>query len=211
MFTLDQFHRLNSGDIEKAKNVYARSYLTTTLYQKSLENVEDKISLLESFFEVAIRFGMKYGYAYAPTEKLEGIAIWIPGEKAKMNMWRILRSGGFLTIGKLMKSGKDILNSMKGMSRLDEDRHKHMEGKQYLHLMNLAVDPDRQQSGVGSKLLGAMFVNTDLHGYSRYVSADIDNVHFYEKQGFRTIQKLTIAVNGADLPNWEMVRSPHKI
>ncbi|MHA2287837.1 MAG: GNAT family N-acetyltransferase [Promethearchaeota archaeon] len=210
MFELNNFYRLNNKDIKKATEVYVRAYSKITLYKKALEGVSEKSLLLKSFFEIPIRFGIKYGFPYAPSEELEGISIWIPYEKADMNMWRMIRSGGFKNTFKLAKNGKDFLTSMKGFSQLDKDRHKNMAGKQYLHLMSIAVDPDYQRKGIASKLLEAMFEKTDIYGYSTYVSADIDNVDFYKKNGFKVIKEVNIKIKNYDLANWEMVRNPNK-
>jgi len=208
-FELNSFYRLTNNDIKKAAEVYARAYSKITLYEKALEDTEDKSQVLKMFFEIPIRFGIKYGFPYAPSEQLEGISIWIPYEKADMTMWRMIRSGGFKSSFKLVKIGKTFLASLKGFSQLDKDRHKNMTGKKYLYLMSLAVDPEYQRKGIASNLLKAMFEKTDSCGYYTYVSADIDNVDFYKKHGFKVIKELNIKINNYDLPNWEMVRNPN--
>lgn len=210
-FELNNFYRLTNNDIKTASEVYARAYSKITLYEKALEDIEDKTLVLKTFFEIPIRFGIKYGFAYAPTEQLEGISIWIPCEKADMTMWRMIRSGGFKNIFKLAKIGRKFLASLQELSQLDKDRHKNMVEKRYLHLMSIAVDPEYQRKGVGSKLLNAMFEKTDICEYYVYVSADIDNVDFYKNHGFKTIKELNVKVNNYDLPNWEMVRNPNNI
>jgi len=211
MFELNNFYRLTEKDIQRAAEVYARAYSMITLYKKALEDVEDKSLILKNFFEIPIRFGIKYGFPYAPSEQLEGISIWIPYEKANMTMWRIIRSGGFKSSLELVKNGRAFLASMKEFSLLDKERHKNMTGKRYLHLMNLAVDPEYQKKGIGSKLLEAMFEKTDRCGYSTYVSADLDNVDFYKKHGFKVIKEINIKIKNYDLLNWEMVRNPNNI
>jgi len=210
MFELNNFYRLINKDIKKATEVYARAYSKITLYEKALEDVEDKSLVLKKFFEIPIRYGIKYGFPYAPSEQLEGISIWIPYEKAEMTMWRVIRSGGFKSSFKLVKIARTFLASMKGFSQLDIDRHKNMAGKRYLYLMNLAVDPEYQRKGIASKLLKAMFEKTDRCGYSTYVSADIDNVNFYKKHRFKVIKEIKIKIKNYDLTNWEMVRNPNK-
>ena len=211
MFELNKFYRLTYKDIKKASEVYARAYSKITLYEKALQDVEEKFRVLKTFFEVAIRYGLKYGYPYAPSEQLEGISIWIPYEKADMTMWRLIRSGGFSNSFKLVKIGKNFLASVKGLTQLDKDRAKNMIGKRYLDLMSLAVDPDYQRKGIASKLLKAMFEKTDNCGYSTYVNADIDNVDFYRKQGFEVIKEISIKIKDYDLLNYEMVRNPINI
>ncbi len=208
IFELSNFYRLTNKDIKEATEVYARAYSKITLYEKALENVEDKSLILKLFFEIPIRYGIKYGFPYAPSEQLEGISIWIPYEKADMTMWRVIRSGGFKNSFKLVKNGREFLSSVKGLSQLDKDRHNNMAGKCYLYLMSLAVDPKYQRKGIASKLLKAMFEKTEGCGYSTYVSADIDNVNFYKKHGFKVIKELNIKIKDYELTNWEMVRNP---
>ena len=209
-FALDGFYRLSHKDIEKASEVYVRAYSQITLYKKAIEDVENKSKVLKSFFELPIRFGIKYGYSYAPSEQLEGISIWIPHEKDDMTMWRLIRSGGFKSTLKLVKNGRTFLGSVKNFSQLDKERAIHMAGKRYLHLMSLAVDPEYQRKGISSKLLKAMFEKTDDYGYITYVAADIDNVDFYKKNGFEVINEIHIKIKDYDLPNFEMVRNPVK-
>ncbi len=209
MFELNNFYRLANNDIKKATEVYARAYSKITLYEKALEDVEEKFLVLKTFFEVAIRYGLKYGIPYALSDQLEGISIWLPFEKADMTMWRLIRSGGFKNSLKLVKIGKDFLASVKVLSQLDKDRTKNMAGKRYLDLMSIAVDPEYQRKGIASKLLKAMFEKTDSCGYITYVSADIDNVDFYKKHGFKVIKEINIKINNYDLPNYEMVRNPN--
>ncbi len=213
MFELNNFYRLTNKDIKEATEVYARAYSKITLYKKALENVEEednKSLVLKRFFEIPIRFGIKYGFPYAPSEQIEGISIWIPYEKADMTMWRVIRSGGFKSSFKLVKIGREFLASVKGFSQLDKERHKNMVGKRYLHLMSLAVDPEYQRKGIASNLLKVMFEKTDSCGYSTYVSADIDNVNFYKKHGFEVIKEINVKINNYNLTNWEMVRNPNK-
>ncbi|MFX1569073.1 MAG: GNAT family N-acetyltransferase [Promethearchaeota archaeon] len=211
MFKLNNFYRLTNKDIEAASEVYARAYSQITLYEKALEGIEDKNLVLKTFFEIAIRYGLKYGFPYAPSEQLEGIAIWLPYEKDDMTMWRLIRSGGFKNSLKLVKIGREFLASVKGLSQLDKDRAKNMAGKRYLDLMSIAVDPKYQRKGIASKLLKAMFEKADSYGYYTYVSADIDNVDFYKKHGYKVIKELNIKINDYDLSNWEMLRAPNHV
>ena len=208
MFELSGYYRLTDKDIKIASEVYARAYSKTTLYAKALENTKESFLFLNKYFEIAIRYGLKYGFAYAPSKQLEGISIWLPHEKADMTMWRIIRSGGLTNTIKLMKIDRSFFASMEGFKQLDKDRARNMAGKQYLDLMCLAVDPEYQRKGFAGRLLKAMFEKTDSYGFSTYVNADIDSVDFYKKNGFVIIREIHIKIRDFDLPNYEMVRHP---
>jgi hypothetical protein len=65
-------------------------------------------------FEVPVRYCIRYGEVYAPSEALEGVAAWMPGKLANMTLWRSLRCGA-LWSG--MKVGTKIVMRMKPVFR----------------------------------------------------------------------------------------------
>ncbi len=69
-FELNNFYRLTNNDIKNATEVYARAYSKITLYEKALEDVEEKFLVLKTFFEVAIRYGLKYGFPLCSFRKI---------------------------------------------------------------------------------------------------------------------------------------------
>ncbi len=211
MFTLNNFYRLTKSDIKKASEVLARAFVKLSLYKIALEEVEDKSQVMQLFFEVAVRYSIRYGFPYASSHQLEGIALWLPPKYDNITAGRMIRSGGLGCMLKLARSGRSFLATLGsgGLDQIDKDRHENMAGRLYLDLMTLGVDPEVQKKGVGSKLVNAMLDKTKSCGYSMYVTADCDNVDFYKKLGFTVIKEIHVSVKNQDLPMWEMSRHPY--
>lgn len=88
-------------------------------------------------------------------------------------------------------------------SSLQDERHRPMEPNYYLE--TLAIAPEFQGFGIGTRLLEHLTGKADHENVLTYLSTtDQRTVPFYEKHGFRTIS-VTVA-NGT--PNFHMVREP---
>ena len=114
-------------------------------------------------FETPVRYCLKYGEVYAPSEALEGVAAWAPGALADMTLWRILRSGAFWPG---MKIGTRIARKMQPIFRpIETDRKAHMSGRSYIYLQVIGVAPAHQGQGFGAQLLR---VPLDIIGNSEF-------------------------------------------
>jgi GNAT superfamily N-acetyltransferase len=162
---------------------------------------------LPSVFEYVVRYSLKYGDVYAPTENLEGIATWVPHTTVEKSIWRILRSGAFRAA---LKMGSEIGNRVdKLFDQIDKDRREHMKDKSYLYLQAIGVLPEFQGQGLGGRLLKPMFAKADKEGILIYLETETEtNRQIYSKYGFQTLKEGRAP--GADFLFWEMVREPKK-
>jgi ribosomal protein S18 acetylase RimI-like enzyme len=146
---------------------------------------------------------MRYGEVRAPSEELEGVAAWLPGNKADMNFWGLVRSGA-------VKYGKDLgLDLAKKFGTIFEplkkDRKNHMHGTSYTYLQIIGVAPEFQGQGYGGRLLRGLIRNCEQAGLQIYLETETEeNVAIYEKFDFRVLKQITLPV--VELPMWEMVR-----
>ncbi len=113
------------------------------------------------------------------------------------------------TAGLITFLGKALLHASlaviwRGLrSSLQDERHRPKEPNYYLD--TLAVTPEFQRLGIGTRLLEHLTEKADCEKVLTYLSTtDQRTVPFYEKHGFRTIS-VTVA-NGT--PNFHMVREP---
>jgi GNAT superfamily N-acetyltransferase len=154
-------------------------------------------------FETPVRYGLQYGEVYAPSEVLEGVAVWMPGALADMTFWRILRSGAFWPG---MKIGVTLANKLQPIFRpIELDRRAYIGGKPYLYLQVIGVAPAFQGQGFGGQLLRALVEKSEQTGVLLYLETETEaNVSMYEHFGFTVIKKIVLPI--IDLPMWEMTR-----
>jgi ribosomal protein S18 acetylase RimI-like enzyme len=154
-------------------------------------------------FDTPVRYGLKYGEVYAPSEALGGVAAWVPGALADMTLWRILRSGA-LWPG--MKTSVQFARKMQPIFRpIELDRKAFIGGKPYTYLQIIGVAPAFQGQGFGGQLLRALIKRSEQAGVSLYLETETEaNVSMYEHFGFTVIRKIVLPIIG--LPIWEMTR-----
>jgi len=198
-------YKVQKRDIMRVREVLADAFQNDPVWNKIYEGESDFETRFRAFFEVPVRYCLKYGEVYAPSEDLEGIVAWVPGRYADMTMWRILLSG---TMGAAIRMGSNASKKMGPVFKpVTEDRNEHMAGRTFLYLLIVGVTTKLQGVGLGKKLIGAAIEKSEREGIPLYLETETEeNVKMYEHFGFSLLKRITLPI--ADLPMWEMVRKP---
>lgn len=194
-------YRVKKKDIKKAGLVLADAFTHDPIWGKLFKdyNIEKRAA----FFEGAVRYCLKFGEVYAPSEQLEGIACWLPSEYADMTVWRMLRTSTIISGLRMgMKMGMKIKPVFEP---LEEDRKENMNGRKYIYLMVIGISSKHQRQGFGKKILTELLKQADDKRLPIYLeTATLNNVKMYEKLGFKEVNKVILPV--VNLPQWEMIR-----
>jgi GNAT superfamily N-acetyltransferase len=198
-------YRVQKRDILRASKVLADAFQRDPVWNKFCEGDPDIEKRFQAFFEGGVRYCLKYGEVYAPSEDLEGVIGLVLGKYADMNWWRAIRSGA---MGVGMRMG---LNTAKKMGTIFkpvvEDRREYMAGCAFLYVLVFGVSTELQGKGFGRKLIGAAIEKSEREGLHLYLETETEeNVRMYEHFGFRLLKKITLPI--VELPMWEMVREP---
>jgi len=198
-------YRVQKGDVMRASKVLADAFQHDPLWNKICEREPDLKKRLSLFFEVSVRYCLKYGEVYAPSEALEGVMGFVPGKYADMNVWHMIRSG---SMGSAMRIGLNAAKKMAPVFKLvNEDRRKHMAGHTFLHLSVVGVATELQGKGFGRKLIDEAIGKSERERLHLYLETETEkNVTMYEHFGFKLLKKITLPI--VDLPMWEMVKEP---
>ena len=198
-------YRVQKGDIVQASKVLADAFQRDPLWKKIYEGDPDIKKRFHAFFEGGVRYCLKYGELYAPSENMEGIIGLVPGKYADMNAWRAILSGSMgvgmrIGLSTAMKMGT-IFKSVVG------DRREHMAGCAFLYVLVFGVATELQGKGFGRKLMDAAIEKSEREGLHLYLETETEeNVKMYEHFGFRLLKRVNLPIVG--LPMWEMVREP---
>ena len=200
-------YKLQKKDVRKAGAVLADAFQHDPVWKTLLE--EAGSDLKDVYFQGPVSYGLRYGEAYAPSENLEGVAVWVPGNHADMTLWRMIRIGGSLR--DVLKVGLEMMKFARKMlpvfEPIEADRRENMKGREYTYLMIIGVATEFQGRGFGSKLLRALLEESDRAGVPIYLETETErNVRMYERLGFRTVNRINLPL--IELPMWEMVREP---
>jgi ribosomal protein S18 acetylase RimI-like enzyme len=204
---IENLYKVQKKDILKASVVLADAFQHDPVWTKFFKS-EATIDQRGVLFESPIKYCLKYGEVYAPSEHLEGIALWLPGDFADMTIWRMIQSGAIVSGMKAMKACTELARKQgRILGPLQADRKAHMKGRAYIYLMVLGVASEFQGQGFGGKLLRALIEESERAGIPIYVETETEkNVGMYESFGFRLLDQITLPI--INLSQWEMVREP---
>ena len=193
---------LKRQDIQKASILLADAFQKDPLLNKLYEGKSDLDRKFRNFFEIPIRYCLKYGSVWS-TDGLEGIACWLPGKLSYMNFWRMLSSGAVLPS---IRMGSKVAKTMQeAFISVDASRKTCANNEDYIYLFVLGVSTEHQGKGFGGKLLRNLISLSSKQKVPIYLETETeDNVKFYENRGFKVYKKLDLPV--LKLPLWMMVK-----
>ena len=199
---LDSLYRLQKRDARPAAAVLADAFQCDPIWTAVLSDTSPTQKV--SAFETPLRYCLKYGQVYATSEKLEGVAAWLPGDSTTFTPLRLVWSGAMpaaLRLGwKTAKKMEPIFGP------LEAYRTETMRDKAFVYLQIIGVATAMQGRGFGGTLLRALIRDCEQSGKSLYLETETeDNVRIYERFGFVVVRQIALPV--IDLPMWLMVRS----
>lgn len=196
---------LSRRDVPRATSMLADAFRDDPLWRAVIDGADDPGCKLARVFEAPLRYCRRYGHVYTTGPAMEGVAAWVPGERADMTTWRLLRSGA---LGPALHIGVTVGRRMQEVfDPVLRDRRSFMDGRAYVYLLVLGVAPKHQGRGHGGRLVRRLFAECDRRGVPLYLETETEgNVSMYRSLGFRLIKRVRLPILG--LPMWEMVREP---
>ena len=196
----DTVYRLQKKDVARAAQVLAAAFQHDPVWNAVFGDARPEQRM--AAFETPVRYGLRYGEVYAPSENLEGVAAWMPGEWADMTLWRVFRSGAMWSG---LKLGFRVAQKMTPIFRpIEIDRKENMR-KPFIYLQVIGVAPQFQGRGLGGRLLRALIEKSEQAGLPIYLETETgSNVRMYEHLGFTVVKNIMLPI--ISLPMWEMLR-----
>ncbi len=194
--------RLSKVDIDPAAEVLARSFEQDPKMTYFTSDTEEHRALARHILAFELAYGILYGEVYAPSPAMEGVAVWLPSEKAEISFWRAVRAGAFSLRRHV---GGDVMKRILSFSEYTDALHReHLPGSHW-YLFFIGVDPATRGREYASRLIRPMLARLDREGASCYlVTQNEQNVPLYEHYGFTVLAHSTIP--GCDVEHVEMLR-----
>lgn len=198
---MKQILELKKYELAKLAKVLTLSLEKDPLYMNLFPDDNKRKKYLTCFFEMRIRYGLKYGRVYTISDKYEGVLIILPGEDI-MTPLKVIKSGGIkvmCTLGKNnMKKLVDILDYLSPKEKL------YMKNK-FIKISPIGINPIHQRKGYGGHMLKYVLKQIEGENISCYLETqNIINVHFYEKLGFKVLESGNMPVDNVSY--WCMMK-----
>lgn len=197
-------YRLKRKDKGKAVEVLSKAFDSDPLTLYMFPNDATRRILLPHYFNFQVSYGLIFGKIYAPSPKIEGLAIWYLSNKYKMNMMKQLRAGGMRLF---MKLKKETISRMMPIGRFSAEMHHKYGSFKHWYLSPIGVDPEFQGKGLGSLMIRTMLNRIDNEKLPSLLETQNPvNVEIYKRFGFEVVATETIP--DTEIPHWVMVRQP---
>ncbi len=199
---LNNLVRLKEPQIKPAAEMLGRAFQDDPLFTHFFPDASERKSKLPYIFKFLIRYGVWYGEVYATSPNLEGVAVWLPPEKADMTLRRMIWSGDFSILFNL---GMKFISRQRSITDYILSIHKRHAPFRHWFLQSIGVDPMFQGKGYAGTLLKAMFARIDQEHLPCYLETQNEkNVSIYQHYGFKVVEEF--AIPGTEFSNWAMLR-----
>lgn len=149
-----ELYRLKREDIPRAVERLKDAFKEDPIWEEIFKNDPDRDRALTGFYTCPLLYGMKFGKVYAPSHKIEGVAVWLPDRHATMTPLKMLLSNALFHC---MSMGKESARNLTTLSKqLEADRKRLMKERSYLYLSIIGIGSQAQRKGLGSRLMRAI-------------------------------------------------------
>lgn len=194
--------RLQKFQIKPASEMLTRAFQDYPLSPYFFPDASQREKKLYYGFEFLVRLSISYGEAYATSPLLEGVAVWLPPDKAGITKWTAIRHGGLSLVFRLgMKSTMRKFS----VGRFTSSIHKRHMPLPHWYLVILGVDPRFQGKGYARNLLKPMLTRLDREYLPCYLETQNKNaLPMYQHFGFQVVEEAIIP--GTETSTWAMLR-----
>jgi ribosomal protein S18 acetylase RimI-like enzyme len=170
-------------DLPDVSLALARAFATDPLWCWALPDSVGDPSALVGAFDLFARQGLRRGHLYT----LPGAAaVWSPPDVPMFDDADVTAFAAWL----LPQTGDRADQILSGLLELTE-RHPHEPP--HFYLLAIGTEPARQGAGLGSQLLHHVLDRCDEQELPAYLeSTNPINIPFYERHGFRIVDKVTM-------------------
>ena len=202
----DGLYKITSDDVKKACVVAGDAFQDDPVMVFAYPDEEERKQKAQHGFYALYNYGIKHGLAYATSENLEGITLWLPPDKVYHSTWTMMRYGGFYTMRKVGLKLKVMKKTMK-VFNYQEERHKHLVPDDHWYFQQISVKPEEQGKGYGGLMISTMLKTIEKWGLPVYVDTNTEKaMSIYRKYGFEIIEHIIIPET--PIPLWCMLRKP---
>ena len=196
--------RLSDKHIQEASKVFTETFKDYPLFSYMVEDPEARTRIYPHIFRLMIKHTIKFGEAYATSENMEGIALWLPSKRSDISIWSNLNSGG---IGLFLKMGLRIAYRSMVFTEFASKLHHEVINRPHIYLFQIGVKKKYRGKGYASKLMRPMMDRADSECQPLFLEThDEANIPVYQHHQFEIIRHEKIP--GSDVNHWAMIRNP---
>jgi len=203
---MDSIHRINSKEefsslVNEFTGLLSRAFYNDPFYIWIMPNDKKRMEHLEWWMRILLKYTLIHGDIYYMEDR-KAVAMWLGPDKPMVNDFKIFSMGLVLYPFKI--GFKNFMRALDISGQWDKE-HKKMNKRHY-YLMVIAVEPEFQGKGIGSRLMSVGMKRADDEGLECFLeTVTTEDVKFYKKHDFNIILNKGFGENDQ---YWLMTRDP---
>jgi ribosomal protein S18 acetylase RimI-like enzyme len=194
--------RLTPKERDAGTAVLGRAFTEYELLRYYFHDKTERRAVADTFGFIALSVCLKYGEVYASSEKLEGVAAWLPPGKAPFGGWQIIRS---VPLSILFRFGRQGASRMWAYGRYVDSLHRKLVPYPHWYLQIIGVDPAYHGRGFSSRLLRPVLERIDRERMPCFLETNTGkNAVIYRRFGFEVVSEDKIP--GTEVTSFAMLR-----
>jgi ribosomal protein S18 acetylase RimI-like enzyme len=203
-------HAIQITEVEQAANSLFSAFMDDPFFEYMFGPKRNVKGIVKTIHLFTLKYGIRYGEVYSPSEDIEGAAIWLPPDNTKITAWKSLQAGVLRLrkgTGVGLKDGLLFMKKMMSYSAYSERLHKKYAPSCHWYLLAIGIKKEYRGRGYGSGLLRPMLERCDAEGVPCYLEThNQENLSLYEHYGFEVREEGVLP--GSDRRHWAMLRNP---
>lgn len=196
--------RLTLKERDAGAAVLGRAFAEYELLRYYFPNETERRAVADTFASISVSLCLKYGEVYRSSEKLEGVAAWLPPGKAPFGGWQIVRS---VPLGILARFGRQGAGRMWAYGRFVDNLHRKLVPYPHWYLQIIGVAPAYQGQGFSSRLLRPVLERIDRERMPCFLETNNEkNAAIYRRFGFEVVSEDKLP--GTEVTSFAMLRKP---
>jgi ribosomal protein S18 acetylase RimI-like enzyme len=196
--------RLTLNERDDGAAVLGRAFAEYELLRYYFPDEIQRRAVADTCGLTSVSLCLKYGEVYMSSEKLEGVAAWLPPGKAPFGGWQIVRS---VPLGILARFGRQGAGRMWSYGRFVDSLHRTLVPYPHWYLQIIGVDPSYQGQGFSSRLLRPVLERIDRERMPCFLETNNEkNVAIYRRFGFEVVSEDKLP--GTQVTAFAMLRKP---
>jgi ribosomal protein S18 acetylase RimI-like enzyme len=194
--------RLSLKERAAGAAVLGRAFTEYELLRHYFPDESERHAAADRLGLLTVSICLKYGEVYGTSEKMEGVATWLPPGTGPLGGWQIMRS---VPASVLLGLARGRAGEMRAYVRHINDLRRRLVPYPHWYLDMIGVDPPYQGQGFCSRLVRPILERIDREGTPCYLETNAEkNVGIYRRFGFEVISE--DKVPGLELTTYAMLR-----
>jgi GNAT superfamily N-acetyltransferase len=175
-------YKLQKSDLTKASITLRNAFINYPIFEYIIPDTTYRNKKLRYVFRFLLGLGIINGEVIAPSNRLEGVSIWLPSTRSHSSNTDAVRAGLLNLLFHLDSGSIDRLIEIGKSKSLK--RREILKGSYYFCDM-IGVEPQIQRQGVGRKMIEAKLRDFDGENVPCYLeTSNLENVDYYKQYGF---------------------------